>query len=363
MISPHLPPAMDGCGDATDCLAREYRSRGDDVLVVTDPGSLRERTYACETVGARFDRYAAGRAVTLAREFGADAALMQYTPFLYTPQSLFPLVFARGMRKAGIRLGIYAHECFYPRESPAVRSAIKHRYLTLRDATTLRAADVIFVPNEERRRRVAAHIDHPRIVVSGVAANIEPEEMPARRMPRAPFRLLAFGVVMPRRRLDLIVRALAALVQAGIDAELTIAGRIWDEPYADECVELSRLLDVGERVRFSGALSNAQLTSAFAEHDLFLHAAEEGSVSNAGSLLAALAHGIPIVAARTARDETCFARGVSFAQPNPEGIAHASAEALRVPERLEQLAASARRLYEHAFGWHRIADAVLTGLR
>lgn len=358
IISPHLPPSMEGCGDATDCLAREYLSRGDEVLVITDPASERTDPYRAIAVGERFNVGAARRAVAAAREFGADAAFMHYTPFLYTPRSLFPIALARGLRAAGIPVGIYAHECFYAGDSIAVRNGLKHRYLMLRDAITLRAPDVVFVPNEERRALVQMHAKPKRLVTLRVAANVEPRSAPERRTARAPFRLLTFGVVMPRRRIELLIAALAKLVEMGVNAHLTIAGRIWDEAYADACVRRSRELGVAQRVKLSGALESERLTTTFAEHDLFLHAAEEGSVSNAGSLLAALAHGIPVVAARTERDEAAFASAVTFTDPDAESIARTSAELLHQPGRLADIAHAARRFYENGFGWHRIADTV-----
>jgi glycosyltransferase involved in cell wall biosynthesis len=108
----------------------------------------------------------------------------------------------------------------------------------------------------------------------------------------------------------------------------------------------------------SGALPNERLSAAFADHDIFLHAAEEGAVASAGSLLAALAHGIPVVAVRTERDEACFARGVVFAQANPEQIARKCAKLLQQPARLEQFASASRLLYDAAFGWSRMVNTI-----
>jgi glycosyltransferase involved in cell wall biosynthesis len=349
---------MEGCGDGTDRLAYEYLSRGDKVLVLTDQESECERPYAATSVGRSFNVHATRRALSCALEFNPDAALIQYTPFLYSPKSLFPLLLARGLCRSGVPTGIFAHECFYPCRSLAVRSTLKHRYLTLKDAITLRAADVIFVPNEEKRVRVAAHLRHARVVVLAVAANIEPVTVMPRRVAEPPFRLLAFGVVMPRRRIDLLIKAVAALAHIGLDAHLTVAGRVWDESYATYCRRLSNELGLAHRVTIAGALSNERLSAAFADHDIFLHAAEEGAVASAGSLLAALAHGIPVIAVRTGHDEARFARGVVFTQANPEQIARSCAKLLQQPAKLEQFASASRLLYDAAFGWSRIVNAI-----
>ncbi len=364
LVCPNLPPSMEACGDGTDRLAREYLARGDQILVLTDEKSERDRPYRAVSVGRAFNIQGARRALEYALNFNPEAALVQYTPFLYSPRSAFPMLVARGLRQAGIPTSIFAHECFYPSDSIAVRSALKGRYLRLRDSMVLGAADAIFVPNEEKRTRVLAHMPSASVWVLPVAANVEPVEIAPRRAPAPTFRLLAFGVVMPRRRLELLIEAVALLAQRDIDVTLTIAGRIWDESYAAACERQCGRHGISDRVTMTGALSNERLSAAFGNHDLFLHAAEEGAVSSAGSLLAALAHGIPVVAVRTERDDACFAKGITFVDASAENIGRACASLLRDPNRLEQCAIAARRLYDNDFGWRRIVntiDAALLG--
>lgn len=52
LVCPNLPPKMNACGDATDRLARELLSRGDDVLVITDNDSGSTDPYRIFPIGA-----------------------------------------------------------------------------------------------------------------------------------------------------------------------------------------------------------------------------------------------------------------------------------------------------------------------
>jgi len=363
LVCPILPPKMDACGDGTDRLAREFVSRGDAVLVISDAdGAARSRPYRVASVGARFDLKAAARALRETARFDPDAAFVQYTPFLYRPESLFPILFTRGVRQAGTPLGIYAHECFYSLGSVAVRGRLKQCYLSLRDAAVFKAASCVFAPTAEKQQRISARLPATKTLLMPVGANVEPAEVWAHRTPQAPFRLLTFGVVMPRRRIELGIRALALLREAGVAADLNIAGRVWDSSYVQACTELAAELGVLPSVRFLGSLSPASLSAEFFAADLCLHTAVEGAITSSGALLAALAHGLPTIAARTAHDEACFARAVVFAEPTAADLANACARLLADRGAASALAISARRLYDDCFGWGRIASAIESAL-
>jgi glycosyltransferase involved in cell wall biosynthesis len=362
LVSPHLPPKTDAVGDFTDRLAQEYLRRGDEVLVLTDDASHVERRYATASVGRSFDSFAGARAMKYVEDFRPDAAVVQYTPFLHGPASWFTPFFVKRLRRAEIPVGIYAHELFYPAGSVAVRGRLKHRYLVWRDAISLRWADVVFVPNEDRRKRLLAHLPSARVAIVPIGSNLEPPMVAPRRTPVSPFRLMAFGVIMPRRRLELMIDAIALLRVSGIEATLSVAGRVWDEAYASATRARCEERGVTQQVQFLGKLTSDELTAVFDSHDLFLHAAAEGAIASAGSLLAALAHGIPVLAARTRYDDAHFDGAIAFFDGGAEALAREAGSLLLDEKRMQELAVASRLLYENTFGWRRLTDALNAAL-
>ncbi len=357
-VCPLLPPHYNGCGDATDRLVREFRERGDETLVLTDDVAGVLHPFPMKSVGGWGVRslFETKRAVAA---FRPDAVMMQYTPFLYPPRSLYPALALRGLR--GYRRILYAHEFFYSAQSVAVRGRAKAAYLALRDKAALSAADWIYVAGTARRDALLQKLPAlaSRVKVVPFGANVEPRlPLAGRRVPYAPYRLTAFGIVMARRRIELLVRTIAALAISGLDAQLTVVGRVQEPQYREECENLARRLHVGERVRFSGPLPGPQLADEFAQTDLFVHAAAEGAIPSAGSLLAALAHGVPVLCARTDSDDALFSDAAVIAEADPDALASAARALLTNAEELQRRAGLCRKLYEREFGWPRMADAI-----
>lgn len=358
LICPQLPPHFNGCGDATDRLAKEFQHQGHSVLVLTDDVG-HDYPYPVHSVGS-WDSRAVRETRTRLSEFSPDVVLLQYTPFLYHPRSFYPAYVLRAIR--GPRRIVYAHECFYAAGSAAVGSRPKAAYLALRDRMVLQSADDIYVASPARREVIAHRAPSllPRTRVVPFGANIEPAsgDLP-RRAPREPYRLLTFGIVLSRRRVELLVRMLGELRERGVAANLDVAGRIQDAGYAAQCERLAQDLGVGNQLRFLGGLAPADLTHAFSECDLYLHAASEGAIPSAGSLLAALAHGVPIVCAKTTHDDARFGRAAVFAEAEPRALAASTAALLAAPPRLAAHGKRSRELYDAEFGWNRMADVII----
>lgn len=105
--------------------------------------------------------------------------------------------------------------------------------------------------------------------------------------------LLAVGSVIPRKRFDRLVAALAPL--AGLSWRLAIAGSL--DRSAEAVAELRRAIaeaGLGARVELLGELDGASLEAAYDRADLFVSVSE---LEGYGMALAeALARGLPIVA-------------------------------------------------------------------
>jgi phosphatidylinositol alpha-1,6-mannosyltransferase len=114
----------------------------------------------------------------------------------------------------------------------------------------------------------------------------------------------------PRKNIDLVLHALASL-KDGFEFEYTIAGEGQLRP------ELERLADslgLGNRVRFVGRVSDAELRDLYAHADLFVLTASivPGSHEGFGIVyLEAAASGVPSLAARLAGAAEAVAEGRS----------------------------------------------------
>ncbi len=99
---------------------------------------------------------------------------------------------------------------------------------------------------------------------------------------------LVLASLEPRKRVDLILRALAPRTSSGA-LQLLIAG---DGPERSSLVALARSLGVAERVRFAGYVED--VPKAFTAADVLVHAATVEGVPQV--VVQALAAGVPVVA-------------------------------------------------------------------
>jgi glycosyltransferase involved in cell wall biosynthesis len=284
---------------------------------------------------------------------------MEYTPFLFGARSFAPVAIGTVARMLGIPCRTIAHEIFYTRESEAVGSAAKERFFALRDRAVLANAESIFVANDERRERIVAHLPHAgaRIREVAIGANVEPPPGYRRTPPEdGRIELVTFGVVMPRRRYEVAIEALAALRSAGRDARLTIVGRIFDRVYAERCRVLARSLGVERSISFAGARDASDISAIFAAGSLALSTTREGPVASSGSLLALLAHGMPILAVRGEQSDPRFADAVAYCEPAPSALAAAISGL--IDRGTAELGERAVQAYRRDFDWNAIAAAM-----
>lgn len=360
LIAPRLPPHCDGVGDHADALACALSRCGHTVTALTAGPALERREYRTIVLGPAWGWQSTARAVRFLAAHRPGRVLMEYTPFLYGGASPAPLLIALACRLLGIPCVVVAHEIFYETASTAVSSPLKARYFALRDAAVLHAASRIAVPNRERRERICARLRNvaDRIDLVPIAANVEPSGAYVRNLAEpGAFNIAAFGVVMPRRRFDVAIRALAQL-RGRIDARLTIVGRIFDLVYADSCMQLAAELGVSEFVRFTGSLPAAGISAEMSTMHAAVHTAAEGSTRSSGSLLALLAHGIPVVAARTAFDDPCFDDVIIHAEPQPHALAEELFALAADNEHAARLGERAACKYRTDFDWRVLAQSL-----
>ena len=231
-----------------------------------------------------------------------------------------------------------------------------------RDAATIACADVVAVPSAQRARTVGTRLPavRDRLLLVPIGANIEPPASYARAAsPRRT--IVSFGVVSPRRRVEIAIRAVAALVAGGEDIALEVIGRSPDPGYAASLRELAASCGIAERVRLRGELDHAALSAALAGAVAAVHAVADGSIPSSGSLLALLAHGVPTIALRTPADDDVFNGAMEFVD-DEAGLAGALRALLREPAAAGKLTAAATDCYRVNFAWTTAAGRLQTAL-
>jgi glycosyltransferase involved in cell wall biosynthesis len=121
-------------------------------------------------------------------------------------------------------------------------SAIKRRFAirAYQDAKAVIAVSAVL------KERVDALVGRPVSIVLPNTVDTDYFTLPPGDRPRSPFRFLAVGDLVPSKRLDLLVRAFAALLLSGARATLTIVG-------AGQ--ELERLQQLAAREKAEGAIA------------------------------------------------------------------------------------------------------------
>jgi polysaccharide biosynthesis protein PslF len=183
--------------------------------------------------------------------------------------------------------------------------------------------------------------------------------------------LAYFGFLNPGKGGETLVRGLAELARAGRPARLLmVGGKIGasdptNEAYLARVEQLIADLGLADRVQWTGFTANDQVSANLLAADCAILPYREGASLRHGSLMAALAHGLPIVTTRRPGGE--IASGGPFpalldgesallAPPDdPAAIAAGVTGLLSDPALRSRLSAGALALSRH-FEWDTIAQ-------
>ncbi|MEK7541993.1 MAG: glycosyltransferase family 4 protein [Patescibacteria group bacterium] len=224
----------------------------------------------------------------------------------------------------------------------------------------IRPQEQIAVLAESDRRNAQKFLGRDAAVVrSGIDVRAFPY---AERKPPVAGRvsLLAAGIFMRHRRLEDAIAAVKILTDRGVHASLTIIGdQENDKKYAEEIKTLVRVKKIGDRVFFSGRVSEEELVRAYQRHDIFLFPNDPQTWGLA--VFEAMACGTPVIVSRGAGAHEVLTdrENALLVQPQAPREIVAAVEALvRDPALYSMLSRRGRAFVEERLGWDKYADAM-----
>jgi glycosyltransferase involved in cell wall biosynthesis len=252
--------------------------------------------------------------------------------------------------------------------------ALCHHPLALETGLAPETADIL------RRSEIAALAEARAVIVTSAATGelvIKEFGVPpalltvappgVARRPRAkragsPPHLLAVGSLVPRKGYDLLIQALARLRDR--NWRCSIVGALDRDPAAVEAIRAEiDAAGLSHRVTLTGALQQEALDQAYAEADVFVHAAYFEGYGMA--VADALAAGLPVVAAAAAATSALVppTAGLLFPVGDAEGLTLALAALLDEPGRAATLADGAWIAGRSLPDWPDTTEAIITACR
>jgi glycosyltransferase involved in cell wall biosynthesis len=375
IITGEYPPMQGGVGDFTRELATALADLGHAVHVITRVGCVGQSTASRVTVHPivpRWDWRSYGTVLGLARRLQLDVLDVQYQAAAYDlhpainflPWRLnLPLV-----KRARPTVVVTFHDLKVPYLFPKA-GPLRDWVVTL----LARHADAAIVTNRAdelsltaRRVGQIARIPIGSNIAPVLPADYERDAWRARLgLTPTDFVVGFFGFFNARKGIETLVRALAALCSAeSLHYHLLFIGGTvgssdaTNRAYADRVIALIAELGLGERVHYTGYVPAPQVSAAFAATDLCALPYADGVSFHHGSLMAALAHGQPIVSTRPQVElpELVHGENVWLVPPeDPDALGAALTTLAADLQRRQRLAQGAAELAAQ-FSWPSIAE-------
>ncbi len=178
--------------------------------------------------------------------------------------------------------------------------------------------------------------------------------------------ILQLGRIVPRKGIDVPIRALARLrASYGIEARLIVVGGESDEPSPAATPEIGRLQEiaheagVADRVHFTGRRARPVLRYYYSAADVFITTPwyEPFGITP----LEAMACATPVIGARVGGIKTTVRDGrTGFLVPprDPDAVAERLAHLYRHPELFAELGQAGRDRALRSFTWEQVAERV-----
>lgn len=377
LISAKAPPQPDGIGDYTSRLAEAIADRGTPVAVwtssdhpvdpipgvcVEQPFSLHHRRGVAGILGA----------VQAAAEQGnlPRALVLQFNQFSWGKWGLnpfVPMVLRRIKRRwPSVKVAVMFHEKVVPPTDwklRIMRCWQQRQYSALADTAEMRFFSIEKWAEEERQRRPDRPAEESVHLPVGSNLPTCPSASAASRsalgIPQDTVVLGSFGSAHPSRLIDWIGAAAQRVRAAGHRVLLLHVGSGGDL-YRKACGEVP--------VKTLGRLPADEAAACFSLMDLFLAPFSDGVSTRRGSLMAALAHGLPFATTLGPLSDSvwreCFAETAATDVGLGAGrYADLVASLVADAKRRAEVGRRGQELYEQRFCWSQTSRVLVERLR
>lgn len=355
-----------GMGDYTKELAKALAKLGDRVSVLTSVlGQDRGESFELYPRVSKWGFSSWKDILTLLREIEPQILHLQYQAAAY---GMHPAMNLLPWRLRLIRprplLFITFHDLrvpyLFPKAGPVRRGAI---------AALAKGCDGVIVTNVQDEAEARGYSLEPYLIPIG--SNISPrlppgydrEEWRARWSARDETLLSYFGLLHESKGVETLLRAWARLLERGQRIKLLMVGGKTgaSDPtttdYALQMEELCQELGLADRLLWTGYVDDEEISANLLASDICVLPYKDGASLRRGSLMAALAHGLPIITTRPAIQIKELIEGENIVLVPPDDVETLAAK-------IQELATSEgvrRRLGEGAlalaqdFSWDNIA--------
>jgi glycosyltransferase involved in cell wall biosynthesis len=208
------------------------------------------------------------------------------------------------------------------------------------------------VANSKGLAKLASQFE-PKLDIGVICNGIHTDifKPPVARNLERPIKLLTVSRLITRKRIHLLIEAVALLNLNGIDAEFNIVGEgnLLSELKA-QAVELK----VADRVHFLGIVPYEKMPTIYQQNHLFLMASQHEGMSNA--MLEAMACGLPIIStACEGTEELLNKNGRIVSIAAAKSFAEIITEIIKNPAQYTQVSEASRKIAEN-FSWNKSAQ-------
>jgi len=320
LVCGYLDPMRDGVADYTRRLAVQLARSGLDPIVITTRELARAAGQGAAGVTDRWDAPGVAAAARVLRRLDLDVVHVQFAPSVFgscRAVGLLPLLLPRAIPWVVTlhEYGVWSGDARGARVRSALWSALERRGYADRETLLLATrAACLLVPSPEQldvlRARFPRGTPAARQVPIGVnvevVANDQARAEVRRELGALPDAALVafFGFLHPEKALDRLIAAVAALRAQRPGVRLLLIGGAQSHSVPSSAAHVLRAeleqaaaaAGVQNRVHFTGYLPEADVARLLKAADVAAFPFNAGVTGKSGSLLAAFAAGVPVVA-------------------------------------------------------------------
>jgi glycosyltransferase involved in cell wall biosynthesis len=242
----------------------------------------------------------------------------------------------------------------HPLASESGLNANRRDFLHATERRNLERAAHVIVPSSHTAKLLVADYGVPPSRISVAQPGVDRSHCESQQS--APPLILSVGIQVPRKGHDVLLRALAEIVD--VPWQAVIAGPVMDDAYAQSLVGLRDELGLSSRVDLAGRVSGDELERLYCRASLFALATRfEGYGMVFGE---AMVHGLPIVSCRTSAvpDTVPADAGILVGPDDPHSFAAALTRVLQDSNIRSSLSVGSSRMGAELPDWTETANRV-----